>query len=427
MKLYYAVRPIVIFAFKLYFKKIYYSGSEKIPKGKPLIFSCNHPTGFFEPCLLACVTPDVEYNFITRGDMFQNPLHRRLMESLNMIPIFRFRDGFSKMKDNASSMEFIYQALAENRSILIFSEGGTVTEKRLRPIQKGLARMAFGNFEQFGDLDLHIVPVCFSYSDPHRFRSEAMLQFGDPIPLSNYYNLYTEGPPKATSKVTADVENAMKKLLIHVENPANDELVEKLLSLYRNTYPEPVFPIYKHSKRRLLAQQEIAENVNQLTDNQLVTIDEKINNYFNHLKDKTVEDIAIAQPWHETNKSLLLLIFGFLPFFVGWLVHQFPVWYALKVRRERVKYLEFKGPVTAGVGLGVSLFLYLFLFIFALIFSKFVLAAFVLFLPLLGFYALIYRDLWVKYRACSRLKSLNTEGVVSLQKEREEILKMVRG
>jgi glycerol-3-phosphate O-acyltransferase / dihydroxyacetone phosphate acyltransferase len=426
MKLYHIIRPVITLAFKTYFKKVHYTGTEHIPHGKPMIFSCNHPTGFFEPCLLACLTWDVEYNFITRGDFFKKPFYRRILESLFMIPIFRFKDGFSNLKNNAQSMEFIYKALADKKSILIFGEGGTETGKRLRPIQKGLARMAFGNYDVYGDLDLHIVPVCVTYTDAHTFRSEVMVQFGEAIPLSKYYTIYAENNNKAVNHLTADVQSIMRPLLVEIEKPENEEVTEQLFTLYRNTYPEALFPIFKKSKRRLLAHQEIAKNINQLSDSQLVAVKNNLDNYFKKLQSKSLDDIAIAQPWHSNSKNLMALIIGFIPYIIGYLGHLLPSWYAFKVRKEKVKYVEFEGPVMAAVAIAVILIQYIILFITAFIVNHWAFCALVLLLPFLGFYSIYYKELRDKYRLCSRLKTISTEGVDELITERESILKMVR-
>jgi glycerol-3-phosphate O-acyltransferase / dihydroxyacetone phosphate acyltransferase len=433
MKLYHFIRPIATLAFKVYFKKIDYFGVERIPKDKPLIFSCNHPTGFFEPCVLACLTWEHDYYFITRGDMFAKPFYRKILESFNMVPIFRFRDGFANMKNNASSMEYIYKTLSEKKNILIFSEGGTETVKRLRPIQKGLARMAFGNYEQYGDLDLHIVPICFTYTDPHRFRSEAMVEFGEPIPLSNYYAQYAQSQPKAVMQLTTDVEQAMKPLLVHIEKEEQTDLLEKLFLMYRNSYSLPTFPIFYKSKRRLWAHQEIVENVAQMDAQHVEILRGHVDGYFDKLKEYKINDLAIAQPYHATPSNLIALILGFIPFALGWLGHLIPMLYAVKVRNERVKYVEFRGPVMSAVGMGGVLILYILLFVLALIINKLAFWGFVLALPIMGYFSLLYRDLWEKYKTCSQLKALNTEGPLdaskslkALQIERMDILNRVR-
>jgi 1-acyl-sn-glycerol-3-phosphate acyltransferase len=426
MKLYHIVRPVVTLAYKLYFKKVYYSGGEKIPLGKPLIFSVNHPTGFFEPTLLACVFWECDFHFITRGDVFEKPFYRKILEQLNMIPIFRFKDGFANLKNNAATMEYVNQALADNQQIMIFTEGTTQTVKRLRPLQKGFARMAFGSYEANGDIGLHIVPISLTYSDPHTPRSEVYIQVGDVIPLSNYYETHRQNPTRAVALLTQDVEAGMRPNLIHIAQEADDIWVEKVLTLYRNNFPEPVFPIFKNAKRRLLAQQEIVNNINLMTDNEKDTLKEKLESYFSKLKKLNIEDVAIAQPFHTNLKNLLILIIGFIPYIIGWYGHWLPNWYARKVRKERVKSLEFEGPIQAGVAMGTTIIQYLLLIIIAFTVNKLWFYVLIFLMPFFGFYALNYHELWEKYKACNALKQLTTEGGIAIQKDREEILTAVR-
>ncbi len=42
--------------------------------------------------------------FLVRGDIFNNPVLLPLLRSTNQIPIFRFRDGFSKLRENSQTM-----------------------------------------------------------------------------------------------------------------------------------------------------------------------------------------------------------------------------------------------------------------------------------------------------------------------------------
>ena len=426
MKLYHIARPLVTFTFKIYFKKIYHIGSENIPTDKPVILSINHPTAFFEPTIMACTFPEHDFYFITRGDVFQKDFFRRVCESLLMIPIYRFKDGFDNLRKNEASMNIITELLGEGKKIQIFSEGGTETIKRLRPLQKGMARMAFDAYKKHGDQDLQIVPVGFTYSDPHHPRREVMLKIGAAIPLSNYYDLYAQSPAKAINQVTADVQKAMRPCLVHVERDEDLVLSEQLSKLYRHSFPQTIFPIVQRSERRLLAHQEIADNLSQLNDNQRLELGKKTASYFSKLEKEHLNDLAVAQPWHASFKNLLVLIIGFIPFVIGWFGHGLPNLYAKKVRDTKVKYLEFEGPVRAAVSTGAMVIQYVILFVLAIIINNWAFWAFLFILPFLGFYSLIYVDLLRNFTYCQRLKRLNTEGVLALRSERETILKMVR-
>ena len=431
MKLYHFFRPLATLAYKIYFKKSYYVGAENIPHGKPIIFSVNHPTAFLEPTVLACIFWECDFYFITRGDIFKKLAYRKLLESLLMIPIYRFKDGFADMRQNGAIMDQIRDMLAEKKSIMIFSEGTTITAKRLHPLQKGMGRMAFSNYEKYGDLDLQVVPIGVTYDEPHEPRGEVMIKVGKPVPLSNYYEIHAQNKAKAINALTQDVEKAMRELIVDVKKESDDILADDLLLLYRNSFPQPTFPIFVKSERRLLAQKEMVDNLNQLLDNQHVMLSERVDVYFEKLKSQGLKDIAVAQPYHSRFKNLLALIIGFVPFLIGWYGHYLPNWYSRKVRKERNLDIEFQGPIMLGVAIGMHVVQYLVLLVVGLIVWSWSFWLFVLVLPFLGYYSLLYHEAWQNYKACSQLSKIaqplgGDMYIESLREEREGILKIVR-
>src|SRR5690606_6953418 len=100
--LYYLFRPLTRWAFLAFFRRIYLSGRQNIPTKGPLIFAVNHPTAFIEPCLLASFGPRV-LSFMTRGDVFTTPWVQWLLQQVHLIPIYRFHDGFSALRQNEKS------------------------------------------------------------------------------------------------------------------------------------------------------------------------------------------------------------------------------------------------------------------------------------------------------------------------------------
>ena len=223
----------------------------------------------------------------------------------------------------------------------------------------------------------------------------------------------------------------MRPCLVHVAKEIDDELADRLLLLYRNSFPAPIFPIFERSTRRLLAQQEIADNLNQLPDNQRVELNEKAEIYFTKLKKLGVEDVAVVQPYHTNFKNTLALLIGFVPFLIGWYGHYLPNWYSRKVRKERNLDIEFQGPVMLGVAIGVHVVQYLVLLVVGLIVWSWSFWLFVLVLPFLGYYSLLYHEAWQNYKACSQLSKIaqplgGDMYIESLREEREGILKIVR-
>ncbi|HNA95205.1 MAG TPA: 1-acyl-sn-glycerol-3-phosphate acyltransferase, partial [Saprospiraceae bacterium] len=147
--LYAVVRPVAKTGFKVFFRHIHIQGLENIPREGPLLLAANHPTAFIEPCVAACFQHRT-LHFIVRGDIFKNPFYIKILKALHLIPIFRFKDGYTNLKQNQETFRYVNQVLQERKTILILVEGRTIQEKKLRPVQKGPARMAFGAYDAYG-------------------------------------------------------------------------------------------------------------------------------------------------------------------------------------------------------------------------------------------------------------------------------------
>ncbi len=203
--LYRIVRPLAALTLKTNFRKIYFSNVDLIPDDHPVILAVNHPTAFIEPCVLACFQP-YSLHFLVRGDFFAKPLFRYLLERLHMIPVYRLKDGgFTKVKNNYSTFERCYVALQAQKTLMILAEGSCTHEKRLRPIRKGTARIAFGAYEKYQIEDLRIVPIGVNYAAAESYRTDLMIEVGTPICLEDYLDQYQKEPQMAIRQLTEEV------------------------------------------------------------------------------------------------------------------------------------------------------------------------------------------------------------------------------
>ena len=178
------MRVLVRRVLQIYFKKVSLQGVKNIDPSKPQLIAVNHPNSFLEACVLACWLP-IPLHFIVRGDVF-HPAFRWFFKWTNQIPIYRFRDGFRKLRDNYETFQNCYSKLNDNANILIFSEGGTKWTKQLRPIQRGTAHIATGAMKAFPDMPLQIVPIGINYEDVFKFRSTVEIKVGKAIPVQPF-------------------------------------------------------------------------------------------------------------------------------------------------------------------------------------------------------------------------------------------------
>ena len=85
--------------------------------------------------------------------------------------------------DQSQVYEHVFEHLYNDGSIGIFPEGGSHDRPDLLPIKAGVAIMALGCMAKHPNVNVKIVPCGMNYFHPHRFRSRAVVEFGEPIEI----------------------------------------------------------------------------------------------------------------------------------------------------------------------------------------------------------------------------------------------------
>jgi glycerol-3-phosphate O-acyltransferase/dihydroxyacetone phosphate acyltransferase len=420
--LYYIIRPIVRFALKIFFRKISLSNLDNIPEGKPVILAANHPTAFLEPCILACFQRRGLF-YLVRGDIFANPFYAKILASLHMLPVYRKRDrGFKFIKENYSTFSTCHQTLAKNRTVMILAEGTTEHEKRLRPLMKGTARIAFGTLAEFpATEDVYIVPVGVNYTYADRFRSEVYIDFGEPISTRSFESTYTENPNQGINDLTNTLRKKLEPRVIHVESESDDELVEKLFRFDRSRQKFRILPIVNEDNAPLKREKEIADFVNGIKETSKQKLTQVVDSYFSILEEC---GLGACTRFEKHGKPLLLVpffILGFPFFLAGYLFGYPPMWFAKFMTNKRVKDVTFFGSVLMAIGV-VGWLIYLLLLIIIVLITK---IYFLLLLPLLAFFALFYGDMYASWLCRWRYRMLSEEKKEKLSIARGELENML--
>ena len=419
--LYSFVRPLARIALKVFFRKIHVAHSERVPLGKPVIIAANHPAAFMEPCLLSVLLPNT-LHFLVKGDIFEKPLHNWFLRSLHMVPIYNRDDGIEKLKKNEATLEYCYQALRDNKTILIMAEGHTVHEKRLRPIMKGPVRMALRAIQEKGEMDLYIVPVGVNYTYADQFRAEAMFDFAEPIKVMDHWQEYQLAPAKTIRKLTDQLKENLEERVVIVEREEDDQLVEQMLLLNRNDQIHKIWPIVIKNRNKLLDEMDIARKANQMPQGSKTELKVRANHYFEKLAALGIEDFALVQPGYYNFAVTLSLILGFLPFLLGLVLNYLPAKITQMIAQAKAKRREFYSSILVSIGLFNFLVYYLILLLLGVLFNKAEIWIFLLLIPIWGYFTLIYRELYEKWRAGQKLRNLENPQLKQLRKLRKSLL-----
>jgi len=208
--------------FAFYFKKILISGTKNIPKNKAILFVANHQNALIDPLLIGAISPR-ELNFLTRADVFNKPLIKALLSTVNMMPIYRIKDGRSGLSKNEEVFQKCYKILNKNGTILIFPEGNHNIQRRLRILSKGFTRIILGTFENNPDQEIVVIPIGINYTNAKKFASSVHLVFGEPIPV--HHEPTENNLNEASSKLKNEVSEAMKKLITHIESSEHHDKI----------------------------------------------------------------------------------------------------------------------------------------------------------------------------------------------------------
>ncbi|MDW7693463.1 1-acyl-sn-glycerol-3-phosphate acyltransferase [Flammeovirgaceae bacterium SG7u.111] len=217
---YYFLKVRLFFGYRLYYRKFQIGGMKNVPTGCPVLFAPNHQNALVDPLVAGGPTIRCPY-FLTRGDIFEKKLIGDFMRGLKMLPIFRFRDGLVNVKRNSDSMGISIQKLIDGNSLLIFPEGNHNLQYRLRPLQKGIARIAFDVEEKTGFAsNLKIVPVGIHYENHFKGGQRTLVNFGEPISVKEYQEMYEENAREAYDAILVELSARMKPLMVDI--PINE-------------------------------------------------------------------------------------------------------------------------------------------------------------------------------------------------------------
>jgi 1-acyl-sn-glycerol-3-phosphate acyltransferase len=361
--MYYFFWIFVKLSMRFYFRQAVIANWERIPTDKPVFLAVNHGNSFLDGLFL-CVHRLKPIYSLARGDVFNKPAAAWALRQFKMEPIFRAMDGgLENAKKNDETMDVCAQLLGKGHTVLIFPEGLCVPEKRLRPLKKGVSRMALqiAADTDFA-MDLQIVPIGMNYTRFGAWRGEVLLEVGTPIAVRDYAAQYAEQPAKAIKLLNEVVEAQLKENVLHIAAPEDDAAVEVLLDTARTAEPLLALPWAKNTRNgghsnRYLQEQKIIQTVNRLREtapDAHITLKNNALAYAEALHAQRTNDRTVAAPAHAWRMGLLSWLLAPLGA-LGWLLNGLPLWYAHRVATEKSAGTQFFDSVL--LGLGVVLYL----------------------------------------------------------------------
>lgn len=155
-----------------------------MPPSGPLLFVLNHPNSLIDPIFLFTRTPR-PVSVLAKEPLFRMPVIGTLVRAMGSIPVERRQDAGADLRKNREMFVRVRKRLALGDAVALFPEGTSHSDPRLRPLRTGAARIALGVQSA---VPLRIQPIGLFYTAKERFRSAALVYFGEafevePAPL----------------------------------------------------------------------------------------------------------------------------------------------------------------------------------------------------------------------------------------------------
>ncbi|MCK5367400.1 MAG: 1-acyl-sn-glycerol-3-phosphate acyltransferase, partial [Cyclobacteriaceae bacterium] len=223
---YYPLKLYVVISCFLYFRKLRVTGLKNIPAKGPLIYAINHQNALLDPLVVHSVSWRNPY-FLTRADIFNNKFVDQFLRGIKMLPIYRIRDGFDSIKMNEAVFESAKEILTKGGVVGIFPEGSHSLLYKMRPLKKGVARIAFMT-EEAADfkLNVQIIPIGIHYESHSSTKGRTLVTYGKPINVADYKQTYQQDQNKAFNELLTEISDRVKLLILNIESKDYDRVYE---------------------------------------------------------------------------------------------------------------------------------------------------------------------------------------------------------
>ena len=341
--------PYVNWHTRCAYRRFEVHGKRNIPKDKALIFGVNHSNTLMD-ALVLLASNNAKKVFIARGDIFKNPVVAKILTFLRILPIFRIRNGVAAVRQNDDSLNKAVDVIHDHVDLYLFPEGMHRTKHSLMRMGKGLFHIAVDANKQFGDQQpVFIIPTAIEYGDYFRFRSTAMVNFGEPINVTEFLKNTTEENEAVNINLLKDkLHDEISKLFTYIPDDEDYDAIWEIVKM-------------KNEKRagglymKMLRNRQTVANILKFREekpDEAHSLFERVMRFAQERKRQKISVTSTAKRYPLLNSlwKLAVLLVG-LPYFAASAVVNLPVWLTTLIIRGKLTDKAFGNTVSFGVKL----------------------------------------------------------------------------
>ena len=206
---------LIRIALKIFCVSIKVHNKTALHQKGPLLIVANHPDSFFDALIIAA---NCKYtvSFLARGDVFTKPWHNFLLRALNMMPVYRQREGKEHLYKNKNSFDASVDVLKNGGILLIFIEGTCLNKNEIQPFKKGAARIL--QQAVAAGVTPAVLPAVITYNGFKHFGKKIFLMLGTTVLATQFFkkNALTENAAMERNNFNNHV---MQEMILRFKEP----------------------------------------------------------------------------------------------------------------------------------------------------------------------------------------------------------------
>jgi len=273
-----------------FFRRIDVVGIENVPAEGPVIFAGNHPNALMDGFLLIAKCGRWPLHFMANAKLWDYRLLVPMLNAVGAVPIYR-REEHDGAVDNQKAFEKLYEVIEAGNCMGIFPEGVSHVESQLMKLKTGAARIALSVTAR-GKTGVKIIPCGLNYIHRHRFRSQVLIEFGQPIVIDNeLLNDYKEDEQAAVRNLTDTLTIALTNVTLNAPDWRTLRFIQTARRLYKPASADLRPGEYIELSRRFVHTYLLAKD-----DPQMLAFRDEVENYQARLDMLDLKDHQLRQP-----------------------------------------------------------------------------------------------------------------------------------
>ena len=227
---YEVLRHLLGFALPKFFRTIEVKGMDLVPQNEPILFAANHQLGLMDP-LAIILSQQEPVVYMARADIFKSKLSAWFLRLIKVTPIYRIRDGYENLSRNDKQLQLAVDVLVDRKRLGVMPEGNHGANRKLRPLVKGLFRIAFTAEQALeGKAHVKIIPIGIDHGKYLHAGGDLIVQVGKPIQVADYLAAYTSNQAQGINKLKNRLADDLSSLMQDIRGKRYNDIYA--LSIY---------------------------------------------------------------------------------------------------------------------------------------------------------------------------------------------------